>query len=392
MNNTRLFAKSFMAFLASALLFIGAPAEGEQCWRNALEPAVPLSAVWSGESVVLTDAKNTKIYKISLSDDGSIEIGVESDTDLRPAGTARRTDGGFLQYTRSANTLHWFDAGLREKGFTNLDVPLQKSRIDLAASKATWSNRVIELYNWTVVGDSIFAYGLLGDSGNANRLIYSFFVYQLRSPGSRNVVPKGQRVLEFPYYEYYALDFPYMAAIGSNVYFMTLYNFPEVYFYDTRQSDAGARYLRAGNEVPFLNRPVPPIDNEKMLLDIDADSVPMGLYSSGTSLHVLYRELAGEDLRWRLFELDPDPVRETVRSRGSVTLPVREDARYVTMLPLPERESWLAFEIAGGSDGRTRGNVLSMIEIPQAWIDPENAGSPLSAAIVGPGLCRRPGD
>jgi len=388
------YAKTTLVLLVTVLgLSVGAEVESQECLRNTLEPTILRSAVWDGESIYLTDARNSRILRVALRSDGKVAINTNPDTDLKPVAAAKQTDGGFIQVItagspRLPREILWLDAALKERGRTELELP-DEIGLSLAKTKEKWENRVLALYEWIALGDTIFAYGLLGDSSSPDDLAYGFFTHQVRSPGSYNVVPKARVVLYLPDFEYYVLGLPYMAAIGDVVYFMTLQNFPQLFKYDSRQPSNGPMRMGVIGEIPLFDTPVPPIGNSTPLADVDNETFPVGLYASDSFLYVLYRKptaVGGKKIEWELIKLVP--AANEVRSLGGVALPIRPKARHVTLLRLPEDSVWAAFEIGASPDGVTRGDVLSMIRMPDGWIDPENPRSPLRVKTVHTDFCR----
>jgi len=66
--------------------------------------------------------------------------------------------------------------------------------------------------------------------------------------------------------------------------------------------------------------------------------------------------------------LRPLPQTGEIKSLGTMTLPIRDDARRLTLAHMERREAWAIFEISGQQPDETF-VVLSLLTVPDAWIE-----------------------
>ncbi|MCP4545535.1 MAG: hypothetical protein GY835_03580 [bacterium] len=351
------------AALMLSVSVVGAQEHEESCNRLALDFQVSSirSAVWTAESseIVITDPLENRL--LILSPKGKLKKILEEEEGNWIPSIVSYSDGGYIQITTDNESIPMaarrFDAKAAERAV----VPLVKSS-DASKSNTDSGYKMLALYDWTVAGDQIFAYGAFGTTDQDFQL--GFFRYRLNFPPGDNSTSEIHLVSPFADYDYYILGNSYMASIGAVVYFLEMGKFPVLYRYDTRTEDdpVPLRGLSIENEpLPALST----INSPHLLGEIEDLDMPAGLFSQGQFLYLLRRKPARDGLLWSLTQIkQKPPLDAAVEVCGTVPLPTRAD--HLTLLPAPT--SWFVFEkFSLGSEGMQ--DISTMLAIPAAWIE-----------------------
>jgi len=284
--------------------------------------------------------------------------------DLNPYAAVKPASTGFLQVILSEESglpqrIDWFEKDLSRRGEALF---LQKAGNE-DTEPAPVEDRVLALYNWTVTGDRVFAYGAL-DSGRRDDLNreaafkLGFFTFRLRPRGNVNAVLRGEMIETSREAHYYLLGFPYVVADGNQCYFVDMgATKPMLYYYNVKVP-----------ERPFPLKGFPGADDQFLPnININAEGyatfakikkegpgLPSGLFISDLSqeddegdgpqggelskdrddkpkpvaLFLLRRPLS-DQAEWTMTKLIPDTAGGEVKAAGSIGLGTK--APFVTV-------------------------------------------------------------
>lgn len=317
----------------------------------------------SDTRVIVTDGIGGRIVALDLPAGDSSVPGKSLSVhpmklDLDPYAAVKPASTGFLQVILSEKSgfpqrIDWFEKDLTRRGEALF---LQKSGNE-ETEPAPVEDRVLALYNWTVTGDRVFAYGAL-DSGRRDDLNreaafkLGFFTFRLRPRGDVNAVLKGDLIETSREVHYYLLGFPYVVADGNQCYFLDMgATNPMLYYYNAQVP-----------ERPFPLKGLPGADDQFLpTLNVNTEGfatfkkieeqgsgLPSGLFISNPSqeddeggeviskgrdakpvtLFLLRRPLSGQ-AEWTMTKLRPDTAGGEVEVVGSVGLGTK--APFVTV-------------------------------------------------------------
>jgi hypothetical protein len=210
------------------------------------------------------------------------------------------------------------------------------------------------LWQWAPVGDEIIAfldlYPTSLTQGGASpwdpKLLDKWFSGFVRFPANnpaafRLLQREGRTQVGIQSEERNLLrtGYPYMASIGTTAYILSM---------DARmslmKSEAGSDELKLLRSFPAGESDVAPIlprfkeadDYAKTMAQVERESMPVGLYSQGGLLYVLWRKPSPQGARWILSGIDP----QKDRLLGSTEIPLK--ANHVVVVP--GEKSWAFIE------------------------------------------------
>jgi len=323
----------------------------QECFRANLEdsPSWISSAAWVGKrsEIIVVDPLRNKLLLYAT--DGT----AKKFPDPRiahakyPSSITRHGDGFLLQMVE--NSFLYLDG----------DLSVTKERKLLNESKGI-KGTVGSLYDWTVTGNDLIAYGSVDPVDPQEDFQLGFFRTPLNSPSAIDLLK--------PYEDgdYYVLGFPYLASTADHGYFL-LMDAGEPAIYEISRKVDYSRKLSAFppgyRNAPKLQSDMSgPSSAEALFKEIEGLTIPVGLYGHQGMLYVLTRRPLTEDrIEWRLFQINP---REDKVS-GSVVLPTSSNARHLTIVP--SKDMFFIFEKGSvGAFGQQK--ISTMLALPSSWI------------------------
>ncbi len=283
--------------------------------------------------------------------------------ELSPAGVVA-SKAGFTQivssrYTGSPMRIDLFNSDLRRIG----QVPLvEKNRNYARRSKDT----VLAVYPcWTVVQDTIFAYGALDSGGYVPRM--GFFTFNAGRPELVNGKLKGELVVPLMEYYYYVLGLPYMATMGERVYYLEMADTAALYAYSPSE-DRAPVYLEGfpGSDESLDAFHVNALGTSyEIYAAVERLSIPAGIYADAEQgfLYLLRRKPVKGLVAWTMTKLQPKPKERKVEVLDSVNLPTM--ASHLTVYFTAD--AVLVFEKSSVRPDRTQ-DVDAVLVIPRTWV------------------------
>lgn len=214
------------------------------------------------------------------------------------------------------------------------------------------------MFLWQPAGSDFLAFS---DVEAPNEKWSSAFVrFPARDPTSFEVLHSIG--LLAPSKVFYQLGSPYIAALGSDGYLISMENPVKIY-----RSRKGAQGLESLNAFPsgFEESPELPTLTTKnefagLMSQVEQSKMPVGLYAWKSFLYVLTREPNGQGTRWMIFKIDPR--RDEVV--GSTLLPTR--ANHLTVIPGPKK--WALIE-KGRVEGWDRQRIDHVFFVPSSRLE-----------------------
>ena len=238
--------------------------------------------------------------------------------------------------------------------------------VSLIGRELATGHSVGSLFNWTVAGDRLVAFGNLkaGDDDWST----GFYAVEL-DPG------QGGRVLEeLPRYSaerlWYRLGFHYSTSIGRDAYFLRFGDQLRIARYSPDADgpvflDALPDEIRTAPDLPAFET----VDEFVGLMDaVEAATMPVGLYGWKGDLYVLWRQAGQTGQNWALSRIDPE------RDELVGTIQVPSDAHHLVAVPGPAH--W-AFVEKGRVEGFGVQKVESLQLVPASRIRAIGSGGPL---------------
>lgn len=247
--------------------------------------------------------------------------------------------------------------------------------VDLLKTANGKGRGVGSLYEWVVAGKYIFGYG--PSETDIEKLGLFRLPMQSQSDGD------GQMLLPLNRFEFYALGHKYFAATDDTVFFLAMDERPYIYKASGNGSGYGRRlksFPREFQNVPNLTvKQTGPAQTEKVFAEVEARSLPVGIYAKGRFIYVLARSPLGDGkTAWWLYQIDHE--NDSINQDFRLRLPTSTNHLELT----PGQDIWYIFE----KGKRTKGpqQINGMISIPQDWITSPKS-SPLRRAISTEELC-----
>jgi len=291
---------------------------------------------------------------------------------------------GFTQIVSSRDTgspmrLDRFDRNLRRRG---QQVPLVFEK-NVNSDRRT-EDTVLAVYPcWTVVQDTIFAYGAL-DSGvedtsdpyKSKSFKMGFFTFNAGRPELVNGKLKGEIVQTLNKFDYYVLGSPYMATMGERVYYLEMADYASLYVYSPGEGGApvplddfpGSDELLEEFEVNDFDT------SDEVYAAVERLSIPAGIYADADQgfLYLLRRRPDRGLTAWTMTKLLPNPYAQKIeKDLGTVNLPTTASHLTVHF----SADSVLVFEKSSVRPDRSQ-DVDAVLVIPRTWVT-EPATSPL---------------
>lgn len=267
----------------------------------------------------------------------------------------RLSSSGEFMPAKITSTRDGFLLELVDGSLVSLDRKLGVVREDVLPRKsAMGGEHVGALYQWTVAGDQLVAFGTLTKPDGSFRL--GLFRAPLRSAGGAEMLKPFQEG------NFYLLGY-YLANLGSDVYFVSMDKHPAIY-----RVSPGKRPLKKLASFPEKYRVRPdlktPMTGPKSAparyAELETLSMPAGLYAQDGMLYLLTRTPEGNGkTAWWLHKIDP----EKDAILGQVKLPTT--ANHLTLVPAGK--SWIAIE-RGPVEPRQQQQIRSMVTIPSSAI------------------------
>jgi len=197
------------------------------------------------------------------------------------------------------------------------------------------------LWQWAEAGDEIIAFLDLYPTSLANpwdpKFLDKWFSGFVRFPADnpaafRLLQREGRTQVDIQSEErnLFRTGYPYITSIGASAYILSM---------DARMSlmknEAGSDELKPLRSFPFGESDVAPAlprfkvadDYAKTMAQVERESMPVGLYSQGGLLYVLWRKPSPQGTRWTLSGIDP----QADRYIGSTEIPL--NANHVVVVP-----------------------------------------------------------
>lgn len=340
-------------------------------WMNGSQPRVFLSDAIDQKTAELTFDRRAPGDLVPL----GVNIGFERDSDIFDGVNygIKKADGGFMQITLGQGgvpeQIVWFDDELTRLQSTNLVQPTAPN--GLLIESLVEQNDILALFDWLPVSNQFFAYGALGLGGKVDEFTNGFFTTSLESLGGKDALPRAELVMNFPDFDYYVLNHPYIAADGDTAYFLALAEGvqAELLSFNTL-TDVRPTVLNgypgsgaAGDGLPKIERRA----IHEMYEQVESLAMPVGLFSNGDGLlFALHREPLGQrESRWTLYTLRPDPRSESVEILGATVLPTQRETRHVILVPA--ESSWVLLELGRVGENRRR-PPIGIVTFPHSWV------------------------
>lgn len=298
------------------------------------------------QKILVVDSSLNRLLLVSPDGETTKISGTLADRAKLPALVVPAEDGFLLKLVEPTLLVLDNDLKLRE------ETKLQRS----AAPKAF---TVGSLYQWTVAGRAVLAYGSLRSPSLPRGYELGF----LRFPASGGVPGRPEMLLPFGNGDFYVLGYQYLASLGSTGYFLAMDRKAVLY-----KVPPGAAPVARPNAVPTAFRDLPklqaqmtgPADAPALYAELEQRTMPAGLYGGADGfLYLLTRQpghVAGMT-DWTIYRIDA----EGNRILGSGHL--HSAAKHLTAVPA--KDAWYFFE--RGEVAPTGGQSIgSMIVVPNA--------------------------
>jgi hypothetical protein len=322
------------------------------CYRVELDmrPRWISSATSDGSQVVVVDSfgkDGKRLLSYSPSGKATIlpTVAGHTDADFYPARIGRKRDGGFILQLANGTTL-------------SLDDSLRFSDHQSLQQGKSGGYRIGSLYQFTVAGDAVVAYGALLTSPESYEL--GFFRAPLRSAATQEL----SMLMPFDEGDYYLIGYQYLAAIEDEAYFVRMSKDPAIYHISATGQDVArlAAFPDAFRVRPdFKTRMTGPKTASAHFSELESFRVAAGLYSQGGMLFLLTRTPDQKGgTAWWLYEIDP----RSDRLLGQVRLPT--SSNHITLAP--SETAWYLFE-RGAVGENQKQETSTMLVLSSSAID-----------------------
>lgn len=293
------------------------------------KPGWTISGLWTtppakggSSELLLVDALNYSVLRYS-------DLG-ES---LGPVGDPLRST---LRHVLPVFGKSWRDGLILDEnseGFLILDSKLRPTTERSAVVKSVGGSLTLNgLWQWEPVGEEIFGFGDV-NGPSADEWHAAFVRFPIRDPRQFSVL-KTVEMDDPERMTYFRTGYPNIAAIGSTAYILSMSQGTVLY-----KNEPASKELEVLPAFPRQERPRWPVfdkrsDYVELMKSIEDTSAPVGLYSSGNSLFVLFHvapRSAGSALHWVLRGVDPS-------TGGFIGRPVElpTKANHLTVIPGPK--------------------------------------------------------
>ncbi len=226
------------------------------------------------------------------------------------------------------------------------------------------------LYDWSVAGDRLIAYGSVRARGRelAGKDVHrpdldfelGFFTYRFDRPGE-----SARMLLPFPQNQFYLLGLDTIAARAEDAFFLAFSDRPEIYQVRGLSSADPETHRFLGMPRGFETlAPLASFSSDRgavtaIFQDLERrPAMPMGLYTWSGRLFLLTREAVADGARWLLHEIDT----EARRYLHSYRLPTI--ASQILLVP---GDDWYVIE-KGTIHELGRQDISSYLRIPGDWL------------------------
>jgi hypothetical protein len=318
------------------------------CKRVELEehPLWISSATWIEDrsQLIVVDPVQNKILAYSSS--GQLirvpDIRIKGAEDFLPNAISRADNSSFL-------------LELSDSTLVRLDREFYQVGGEVAPRvKSDQGFEVGSLYQWTLAGNSLFAYGtiLRGDSA-----VLGFFRVPLEGKPTR-----PELLMPFSDNTFYLIGNSYITTSGESIYYVSMGKRPAIY----EVPPDGVPHRLQAFPAEFRIRPdfktemKGPVSAVAHLAELETFSVVCGLYAQSGMLYVLARKPgeAGETA-WYLYKIDPK--RDKVV--GSMRLPT--SAHHLTVVP--SKDAWYLLE-RGVVQGGHKQSITKMVVLDSSAV------------------------
>ncbi len=334
---------------ATALLafaFPGGPLNSQTCQRVALGPALTwisqLQWVDERKQVAVVDP-HAGILALYGLDGKQTKPKPDLNISRRPTGLTK-APGGYLLKLAGSRVLK-LDEQFRSQG----------GEFDLREVSNGPNGAIGSLYDWTVAGDYLVAYGSIRDSADAPTFRLAFFRAPLSNPSDIEILKDFEAGEE----QYVATN-SLFTSIGSDAYFVLMdpKNPALMQVSSSGKLSRLSAFPRSLAERWSLDstKMTGPSTDAELYDDLATQTMPFGLLSHGDRLYLLGREPNGKEgaTKWTLYRVDP--ARDILE--GQVALPTVSSHISIATSP----DNFLVFERGRvGQDGGQ--NIASMILI-----------------------------
>lgn len=327
-----------VAAAASVLLFITAHARAQEqhsqlpltqaCSHVALEerPGWTISGSWSADNeLIVVDARRNRLLwfdtdgQLQHDEAGDLRLEFrEGDEDrFTPTAVAQDGDTVWLQLTGSRMAKLDETASRVEKRFT------------LDGAKVSDAQEVSFVFRWSLMeGGELLGFADLKTTSG----VWSsgFFRLDLDFPLQAKVFREVS--LDDPARLWYRLGHPYLASIGETAYVLDVGSKDlrilksEPNSVGTTPLEAFPRAIRRRPELPAFDRPN---DLVELMAEVEASTMPTGIYGWKGYLWIVWRRPGIEGQEWLLTKIDP----ERDKVEGTVILP--SQAHHLLVVPGP---------------------------------------------------------